>query len=111
MTNKRRNDRISIRLKTYGSFGRVELVGVLTNISYSGTLTEYTTIQPAIGTPIVLHVHLKPPSAFEVATPFDLEGRVVRHSPTGFAIVHEDNLDPDVRRMVDDAAEVVAIPR
>jgi hypothetical protein len=98
-------------LKAYGSFGRCELVGVLTNISYSGALIEDTSIQPAIGTFVVLSVYLKPASAFEAATPFELTGHVVRHSSTGFAIEYEDNLDSDVRRMVDDAAAVVAGPR
>ena len=41
----------------------------------------------------------------------ELTGHVVRHSSTGFAIEYEDNLDRDVRRMVDDAAAVVAVPR
>ncbi len=110
-TNKRRNDRISIRLKTHGSFGRVELVGVLTNISYSGALIEDTTMWPKIGTPIILYLHLNPPSAFTATSPFKLAGHVVRHSSTGFAIEYDDNLDPDVRRMVDDAVAVVAVPR
>jgi hypothetical protein len=56
-------------------------------------------------------VYLKPASAFEAATPFELTGHVVRHSSTGFAIEYEDIVDPDVRRMVDDAAAVVAGPR
>jgi hypothetical protein len=110
-TDKRRDDRIAIRLKAYGSFGRCEVIGTLTNISYSGALIEGTSIQPAIGTSIVLQVYLKPPSAFEAATSFELTGHIVRHSPTGFAIAYEDNHDPDLRRMVDDAAAVVATHR
>jgi uncharacterized protein (TIGR02266 family) len=86
------------------------VVGVLTNISYSGALIEDTSMQPEIGTPIALYVYLEPPSAFEAATPFELTGHVVRHSSTGFAIEYEDNLDPDVRQMVDDAVAVVAGP-
>jgi hypothetical protein len=110
-TNKRCGDRVSIRLKAYGSFGRCELAGVLTNISHSGALIEGTSIQPPIGTLAVLYVYLHPPSAFKAATPFELTGHIVRHSPTGFAIAYEDNLDPDVRRMVDDAAAIVAVLR
>jgi hypothetical protein len=110
-TSKRSGDRISIRLEAYGSFGRCEVVGVLTNISYSGALIEGTKMQPEIGTAIVLNVYLKPPSAFEAVTPFQLTGHVVRHSSTGFAIEYEDIVDPDVRRIVDDAAAVVAGPR
>ena len=110
-TDKRRNDRIAIRLRAYGSFGRCELVGVLTNISYSGALIENTSMQPEIGTSVVLSVYLKPPSAFKAATPFELTGHIVRHSSTGFAIEYEDIVDPDVRRIVDDAAAIVAVPR
>jgi hypothetical protein len=110
-THPSRDDRISIRLEAHCSVGHFEVVGVLTNISYSGALIEDTSMKPAIGTPIVLYVYLKPPSAFEAATPFELTGRIVRHSSTGFAIAHEDNLDPDVRRMVDDATTIVAVPR
>ena len=111
-THPGRDDRISIRLEAYCSFGRFEVVGVLTNISYSGALIEDTSMQPEIGTRIVLYVYLKPLSAFEaVTTPFELTGHVVRHSSTGFAIEYKDNLDRDVRRMVDDAAAIVAVPR
>jgi hypothetical protein len=85
--------------------------GMLADISYSGALIEGTKMQPEIGTRVVLHVYLKPPSAFEAETPFQLTGHVARRSSTGFAIEYEDNLDPDVRRLVDDAAAVVAVPR
>ncbi len=64
-----------------------------------------------IGAPVILRVYLKPPSAFGAATPFKLAGYVVRHTSTGFAIEYKDNLDPDVRRMVDDAAAMVAVAR
>ncbi len=69
------------------------------------------TVQPGIGTPIVLYVHLNPPSAFEATPPFELTGHIVRHHSTGFAIEYEDNHDPDLRRMVDDAAALVATRR
>ena len=107
-TDRRQDNRISIRLEAHYSFGRAVEVGVLANISYSGALIEDTTMQPEIGTPVTLHVYLEPPSAFEAATPFELAGHVVRHSPNGFAIEYKDRLDPDVRRMVDDAAAIVA---
>ena len=109
-TERRRGYRVSIRLEVYFSEDLYEVVGVLTNISYSGALIEDTSMQPEIGTPIALYVYLEPPSAFEAATPFELTGHVVRHSSTGFAIEYEDNLDPDVRRMVDDAVTIVAGP-
>jgi uncharacterized protein (TIGR02266 family) len=109
-TNQGRDDRISIRLEAHCSVGHFEVVGVLTNISYSGALIEDTSMQPEIGTPIVLYVYLEPPNAFEAVSPFELTGHVVRHSPTGFAIEYKGNLDPDVRQMVDDAVTIVAGP-
>ena len=106
-TEQRRGFRISIRLEVIGTSGRSEVVGVLTNISYSGALIEETSMQPEILRSCVLHVSLKPPDAFRVASPFELGGRVVRHSSTGFAIEFTDRFDPDVRRMVDDAAAIL----
>ncbi len=110
-TNRRRDNRIPIRLEAFYSAGRVEGVGVLANISYSGALIEETVMRPEIGTRVVLYVYLHPRSAFAAETPFELAGHVVRHSSNGFAIEYDDNLDPDVRRMVDDAAAIVAVPR
>ncbi len=110
-TNRRRDNRIPLPLEVHYSFGRAEGAGVLANISYSGALIEDTAMRPKIGTPIVLYVYLHPPSAFEAATPFELSGHVIRHSSTGFAIEYEDIVDPDVRRMVDDAAAIVAVTR
>ncbi len=89
----------------------LQWAGVLANISYSGALIEDTVMRPEIGTLVVLYVYLEPTSAFEAATPFELSGHVVRHSSAGFAIEYDDNLNPDVRRMVDDAATIVAAPR
>ncbi len=68
-------------------------------------------MRPEIGTRVVLYMYLEPPNAFEAVTPFKLVGHVTRHSSSGFAIEYDDNLDPDLRRMVDDAAAVVAVPR
>ncbi len=109
--DRRRDGRFAIRLEAHYLFGRVVEVGVLANISYSGALIEDTTMRPEIGTRVVLYVYLKPPNAFEAVTPFKLVGHVTRHTSDGFAIEYKDNLDPDVRRMVDDAAALVAVPR
>jgi hypothetical protein len=109
--NKCRADRISIRLEAFYSFGRVEDDGVLADISYSGALIEGTKMQPEVDTCVSIYVYLKPPSAFEATTPFKLTGVVSRHSSDGFAIKFEDNHDPDLRRMVDDAAAIVATQR
>ena len=109
-TDRQRDHRVPIRLEAFYSYGRVEGLGRLANISYSGALIEDITMQPEIGAQVILYVFLKPPSAFEAPTPFELAGHVVRHTSDGFAIDYNDNLDPDVRRMVDDAAAVVAVP-
>ncbi len=111
MTKRRRGYRISIRLEVYFSEELHEVVGTLTNISYSGALIVGTSMQPEIGAPCVLHVYLKPPGAFNAASPFKLTGSIVRHSSTGFAIEFDDTFDPDVRRMVDDADAILTAQR
>jgi hypothetical protein len=110
-TNRQRDNRITIRLVAHYDFGEMEGAGVLTNISYSGVMIQAANIVPEVGTLVTLYLYLKPPSAFEAVTPFKLAGHVARRSPTGFAINYKDNLDPDTRRMVDDAAALVAVPR
>ncbi len=110
-TNRRRDDRVPIRLEAFCSFGRIDGVGVLADISYSGARIEDITMRPQVGTFVVLNVYRKSSSYFEAMTPFTLAGSVVRHSSTGFALEYKDNVDPDVRRMVDDAAAIVAVPR
>ena len=107
MTKKRRGYRVSMRLEAYCSEDLVEVIGVLTNISYSGALIEDTSMQPEIGTPIDLYLFLKPPGAFKAVSPFKLTGHVVRHTSTGFAIEHDYKFDPDVRLMLDDAIAIV----
>ncbi len=110
-TYKRRADRFPISLKVYCSFERVEGIAVLVNISYTGALLEHTTMRPEIGTPINLYVFLKPPRGTEPEAPSEPPGVVVRHSSDGFAVKFEDNLDPDVREMVDNAAALVTTSR
>ena len=100
--------RVPIRLDAYYSYHRVEGVGVVANNSYSGALIEQTPKQPEIGTPVILYICLNPPTAFEAQSPFELVGRVVRHSPSGFAVQYAEGVDGALRRMVDDAAAVVA---
>ena len=110
-TNRRHKSRVPISLKVYYSFGRIDGFGVLSDVSYSGALIEDASARPEIGTPIILCVYLISPRGFEEETPFELAGHVVRHSSTGFAIEYEDSHDPDVRRMLDNAAAIVAGPR
>jgi hypothetical protein len=98
-------------LEVSSTSGRFEVVGELANISYSGALIEDTSMQPEIGTPIVLYVYLNPPGDFKAVSPFKLTGYVVRHSSTGFAIEFDNTFDPDVRRMVDDADAILTAQR
>ena len=110
-TTKRRGDRFPAPLKVYCSFERVKGSATLVNISYAGALLEHKTMRPEIGRPITLYVFLKPPRGTGAVAPSELPGMVVRHSSDGFAVKFEDNLDPDVREMVDNAAALVAAPR
>jgi len=110
-TDRRRGFRVSIRLEVYFSEDLYEVVGTLTNISYSGALIEDTSMQPEIGTPCALYLYLTPPGDFNAVSPFKLTGHVVRHSSTGFAMEFDDTFDPDVRRMVDDADAIMAASR
>ena len=103
-----RANRVPIRLETYYTCDRLEGAGVVANISYSGALIERTPKQPQIGTPITLYIRLYPPAAFEAQSPFELVGRVARHSPAGFAVHYAEDFDLALRQMVDDAAAVVA---
>ena len=110
-TNRRRDNRVPISLKAYYSFDRVDGVGALADVSYSGALIEdISTRPPEIGKSIVLCVYLKSPVVYTKVTPFELSGVVVRLSSTGFAIEYEDNHDPVVRRMLDAAAAIMAGP-
>ncbi len=110
-TNRRHKNRIPTSLKTYYSFDRVEGVGVLADISYSGALIEGISTRPEIGTSIVLCVYLKSPLVSGKVITFELSGVVVRLSSTGFAVTYEDNHDTNVRRMLDAAAAIIAGPR
>lgn len=107
-TSEVRARRVPIRLDTYFSYDRVEGAGVIANISYSGALIEPSPKRPEIGTPIILYVRLHPPAAFAAHSPFELVGRVVRHSLSGFAVRYAEGADLALRQMVDDAAALVA---
>jgi hypothetical protein len=110
-TNRHRDYRISIRLEAFFSEDLYEVIGTLTDISYSGALIEDTSMQPEIGTPCVLYLYLKPPGPFKAVSPFMLTGCVARQTPTGFAIEYKDKFDPDVHRLVDDAAAIIDASR
>ena len=103
-TNDCRAERYSAPLKVYCSFERVEGIATLVNISYTGALLENTEMRPEIGAPVQLYVHLKPHRAIEQVAPSELSGAVARHSSDGFAIKFKDSHNPDVHRMVNNAA-------
>jgi hypothetical protein len=102
--DNRRDLRIRTQFETLYSAGRMEGAGVLADISYSGARLDGVSHKPELGSVLRLYVFLHP------VNPFELKGRVVRHTEKGFAIEYKD-LDPEIRRLVDDAAAVVAQPK
>lgn len=80
-----------------------EGAGVLTELSYAGARLDDTSIVPPVGTKVTLYVFVQP------VAPFELRGQVSRHTENGFAMIYE-LFDPDLRRLVDDVAAIVAAP-
>jgi hypothetical protein len=101
--NRRGEGRIPTRFEALYSTGRMEGAGVLVDISYSGALFGQTSIRPELGKTIRAYVFVQP------VNPIELAGEVVRLTDDGFAVRYE-LTDPEVRRLVDDAAAVVASP-
>jgi len=110
-TSEHREVRFPVPFQVYCSFELVEGFASLVNISYTGALLEDTAMRPKIGTRVNLYMHLKPPSASEASKPAELAGIVIRHSSDGFAVKFENSDDPDLHRMVDSAAAIVATRR
>jgi hypothetical protein len=100
---KRRGDRVPTALNAHYSSGPEDGIGVLANISYSGALVEGSSVQPSVGTKVRIYVFTEPVDPIAPASPYELVGRVVRHSSSGFAIEYEDT-DPEVLKLVDEAA-------
>jgi hypothetical protein len=101
--DRRRGDRVSTALNAHYSSGPKDGIGVLANISYSGALIEGSSVQPAVGSKVRIYVFTEPVDPIAPASPYELVGRVVRHSSSGFAIEYED-ADPEVCQLVDQAA-------
>lgn len=99
--NKRRDPRFQTRFDTLISAGRTEGAGQLIDLSYSGARLDGVSLVPEIGARVRLYVFIQP------VAPFELVGYVVRQTEGGFAIEYEVD-DPDIRRLVDDAAAIVA---
>jgi hypothetical protein len=99
---RRRSPRVRARFDALVSAGAREGAGVLVDISYSGARLDDCSEQPPVGTRVRLYVFGEP------ATPFELEGVVVRHTEAGFAIGYE-LFDAGVRRLVDEVTALVAV--
>ncbi len=100
---RRRDARFLTAMNAHYSSGPEDGIGVLANISYSGALIEGSSVQPSVGSRVRIYVFTEPVDPIAPASPYELIGRVVRHSPSGFAIEYEDT-DPAVRQLVDEAA-------
>jgi len=96
-----RSPRIRTWFETHFSSQRQEGEGILADISYTGARVEDARPCPKIGASVVLYVSLP-----EQDKPFQLEGKVARHTQEGFAIEYE-NVGPDVRDGVDRVADLV----
>ena len=101
--NRRRHVRFPTALNAHCSSGRGEGIGVLANISYCGALVEDSSIKPSVGSKVRVYVFVEPVDPIAPASPYELVGRVVRHSSSGFAIEYEEG-DTEVHRLVDEAA-------
>jgi len=100
---KRRGERVSTALNAHYSSGPEDGIGVLVNISTSGALIEGSSVQPTVGSKVRIYVFTEPEDPIAPASPYELVGRVVRHSSAGFAIEY-DEADPEVNQLVDEAA-------
>ena len=100
---KRRSPRFKTRFDSLISASAEEGAGVLAEISYAGARLEDTSMRPPHGSKVKLYVFVQP------VAPFELEGLVVRHTDTGFAVTY-DLTDPELCRLVDDVSAVVSDP-
>ena len=100
----RRSPRIRTWFETHFSSQRQEGEGVLADVSYTGARVEDTGIRPSVGALAILYVCLP-----DDPKPFQLEGKVTRHTDAGFAIEY-DKPDRDTRCGVDRIAELVGLP-
>jgi len=100
----RSSPRVRTWFETHFSSQRQEGEGVLADVSYTGARVEETGIRPSIGALAILYVCLP-----DDPNPFQVEGKVARHTDSGFAIEYE-KPDEDTRRGVDRIAEMVGLP-
>ena len=95
-----RQNRIKTTFDALYSLGKREGAGVLVDLSYTGARFDHPSIVPPLGTEVRVYVFVMP------VAPFELCGRVVRHTEGGFAIEYEE-VDDAAKRLVDDAAALV----
>jgi hypothetical protein len=98
---QRKDPRFRTRFDALYSLERAEGAGVLVDLSYTGARLEEVSIWPPLDTKVRLYVFIQPVS------PFELIGRVVRLTESGFAVEYEVE-DPEVRRLVDDVSAIVS---
>ena len=101
---RRKDIRFRTRFDALFSSGPAEGAGVLADLSYSGARLEEVSLRPELGTSVRLYVFVQP------VAPFELVGRVTRHTESGFVILYEVS-DPEVSRLVDDVSAIVAAPQ
>ena len=102
--DNRKNARYPTRFDALFSSGPAEGTGVLADLSHTGACLEGVSLWPTIGTEIRLYVFIQP------VAPFEIVGRVVRKTESGFAIALEVEGE-DLRHLVDDVAAIVTVPR
>lgn len=102
--DRRRSGRTLTRFEALLSSGRREGTGVLTDISLHGAAFVEASLAPPVDTVVRAFVFVNPVS------PFELTGRVVRRHEDGFAVEWE-KLEPETRRLVEDVAGLVTVPR
>jgi len=101
--DRRRSPRFKTRFDVLLSTGREEGAGTLSEISYSGARLVGSSLRPRLGQQIRLYVFIQP------VAPFEITGHVARVTETGFAVDY-DLFDPEIRRLVDDVAAIIAAP-
>lgn len=98
--DQRRDLRFKTRFDALYSTGPAEGAGVLADLSYAGARLEDSSLLPEVGTNVRLYVFIRP------VAPFELEGRVLRHTERGFAIRYDVD-DEKIRQLVDDVSGLV----
>ena len=100
--DQRRGQRIQVAFDALYSNGRKDGEGRLVNFSYSGALIDGASLLPDVGATVRVYIFVQP------VAPFEIVGEVVRHSGDQSFALEFNDLSPEMRALVDDAAAVVA---